>query len=182
MRFRETGRGYLIDLDINLFNFLVNLPPDDLMSNAYFRPSLAKLLGLRCGPKCQIRKNIYYDGHRRLVIGKNVFLNRHAYIDSSGGITIGDNVRFGPEVMLITGDHHMGDSEMRAGEMFKKPIVIEDGCWIGTRAVITAGVTIGRGSIVSAGAVVLRSMPANFLIAGNPARPVSQLVREHNDA
>jgi maltose O-acetyltransferase len=162
-------------LDDVVFNFVVNLLPDEWLCNAHVRPALARLLGLRCGPRVQIRKGIFYEDHRRLVIGSNVFLNRQAYLDAGGGITIGNNVRFGPQVMLVTGSHEIGDPVMRTGPLIAKPIVIGDGCWVGARAFIGPGVTIGEGSIISAGAVVQRSMPANFLIAGNPARPVSPL-------
>ena len=56
-----------------------------------------------------------------------------------------------------------------------KDIVVEDGVWIGTRALICPGVTIGAGSVVAAGAVVIRSVPPNSLIAGVPAKVVRKL-------
>ena len=48
--------------------------------------------------------------------------------------------------------------------------IIESDVWIGTRAVILAGVTIGRGAVVAAGAVVTRSVEPYAIVAGNPAR------------
>jgi len=162
-------------LDDFIFNFVLNLLPDDVVSNSVLRPRLARWLGLRCGFRVQIRDSIFFEDHRKLVIGSNVQLNRKAYIDAGGGITIGDNVRFGPQVMLVTGSHEIGDPSMRTGRLIHKPIIIGDGCWIGAHVFIGPGVTIGNGSIVSAGSVVQRSMPANFLIGGNPARPISPL-------
>ena len=50
------------------------------------------------------------------------------------------------------------------------PVVIEDNVWIGRGAIIMKGVTIGQGSIVVAGSVVMVDVPANTLVAGNPAR------------
>ncbi len=162
-------------LDDFVFNFVINLLPDDVVSNSFVRPFLARLLGLRCGRDVQIRNSIFYEDHRKLVLGSNVLLNRKAHLDAGGGITIGNNVRFGPQVMLVTGSHEVGDPSMRTGPLICKPIVIGDGCWIGAHVFIGPGVTIGNGSIVSAGSIVQRSMPADFLIAGNPARPVSPL-------
>lgn len=162
-------------LDDVVFNFVINLLPDDVLSNSVLRPQLARWFGLTCGTHVQIRNSIFFEHHRRLVIGSNVQLNRKAYIDAGGGITIGDNVRFGPQVMLVTGSHEIGDPSMRTGRLIYKPITIGHGCWIGAHAFIGPGVVIGDGSIVSAGSVVQRSMPANFLIAGNPARPISPL-------
>ncbi len=161
-----------LDPDFVLFNFVMNLWPDNQLCNSHLRPFIARLLGLRCGQDCQIRSRTYFERHRKIDVGKNVFLNRQSYFDAGGGITIGDNVRFGPQVMLITGSHQIGPPEMRAGGVISKEIRVEDGCWIGARVTITAGVTIGKGCVVSAGAVVQRSMPPGFLIAGNPARPL----------
>lgn len=49
-------------------------------------------------------------------------------------------------------------------------VVIEDDVWVGTRAIILAGVTIGRGAVVAAGAVVTKSVPPYAIVGGNPAR------------
>jgi maltose O-acetyltransferase len=171
----KTLLGFVASLDDVFFNLVMNLPPDDVLSDSFVRPVLARMLGLRCGPDAQVRRRIFYEDHRRIVLGTNVHLNRQTYLDAGGGIRIGDNVRFGPQVTLVTGSHETGGASMRTGQLVYKPIVIGDGCWVGARVYIGPGVTIGNGSIISAGAVVQRSMPANVLIAGNPARPVSQL-------
>jgi acetyltransferase-like isoleucine patch superfamily enzyme len=51
-------------------------------------------------------------------------------------------------------------------------VVICDNVWIGMNAVILKGVTIGENSVVAAGAVVTKSVPANAIVAGNPAAVV----------
>jgi acetyltransferase-like isoleucine patch superfamily enzyme len=56
-----------------------------------------------------------------------------------------------------------------------KPVVIEDGSWIGLGAIILPGVTVGHGSIVAAGAVVDEDVPPDSYVAGNPAKVVQQL-------
>jgi acetyltransferase-like isoleucine patch superfamily enzyme len=55
------------------------------------------------------------------------------------------------------------------------PVIIEDNVWIGMNAVILKGVAIGENSVVAAGAVVSKSVPANVVVAGNPAVIVKQL-------
>ena len=55
------------------------------------------------------------------------------------------------------------------------PVVIHDNVWIGMNAVILKGVTIGENAIVAAGSVVSRDVPANVVVAGNPARIVKEL-------
>ena len=56
-----------------------------------------------------------------------------------------------------------------------KPVKIGDNVWIGMNAVILKGVTIGDNSVVAAGSVVSKSIPANVVVAGNPAVVVKEL-------
>ncbi len=55
------------------------------------------------------------------------------------------------------------------------PVVICDNVWIGMNATILKGVTIGENSVVAAGSVVTKSVPANVVVAGNPAVAIRQL-------
>ncbi len=56
-----------------------------------------------------------------------------------------------------------------------RPVRIADNVWIGMNAIILKGVTIGENSVVAAGSVVTRDVPANTVVAGNPAVAVKQL-------
>ena len=58
-----------------------------------------------------------------------------------------------------------------------RPVTIGDNVWIGMHAVILKGVEIGENSVVAAGAVVTKNVPANVVVAGNPANIVRQLQR-----
>ena len=165
----------IFSLDDAIFNFLLNALPDDHFTNCVLRPGLARMLGLRCGPGVQIRKSIYFEWHRDIEVGSDVILNRQCYFDGGGGLRIGNHVRFGPQVMIITGVHEIGGSERRAGRLLKKGIVIGNGCWVGARVTVTGGVHLGDGCVVSSGSVVQRSMSPDYLVAGNPARPLSLL-------
>jgi acetyltransferase-like isoleucine patch superfamily enzyme len=49
------------------------------------------------------------------------------------------------------------------------PVIISDNVWIGMNAILLKGVTIGENSVVAAGSVVTKSVPANTVVAGNPA-------------
>lgn len=55
------------------------------------------------------------------------------------------------------------------------PVIISDNVWIGMNATILKGVTIGENSVVAAGSVVTKSVPANVVVAGNPAVAVKNL-------
>lgn len=80
-------------------------------------------------------------------------------------IEIGEDVIFGPGVILRDSDSHQ-----IVGTNSTSPIIIGDHVWVGTRAIILKGVTIGNGAIIAAGTVVTKDVPNNCLVAGNPAR------------
>ena len=55
------------------------------------------------------------------------------------------------------------------------PIILEENVWVGDRAVVGKGVTIGKNSIVAAGAVVVKDVPKNVVVGGNPAKIIKEL-------
>ncbi|GLB61749.1 acyltransferase [Cytobacillus sp. NCCP-133] len=63
---------------------------------------------------------------------------------------IGDKCAIAPQLMFCTTTHDIGKYS-RAGKLIRKPIIVEDGCWIGTRATILPGVRIGKECIIAAG-------------------------------
>lgn len=84
-------------------------------------------------------------------------------------IRLGRRVTVGHGVALITASHVVGSADARAGKVTASDVDVGDGVWIGANAVILSGVSIGAGAIIGAGAVVTRDVPANVLVAGNPA-------------
>ena len=55
------------------------------------------------------------------------------------------------------------------------PIILEENVWVGDRAVVGKGVRIGKNSIVAAGAVVVKDVPDNVVVGGNPAKIIKEL-------
>lgn len=60
-----------------------------------------------------------------------------------------------------------------------RPVLIEDGVWIGGGSTILPGVTIGKNSVIGAGSVVVKDIPANSIAVGNPCRVIKNI--EDND-
>ena len=87
--------------------------------------------------------------HAGIRIGRRTFLGEETLMRGQGGITVGDNVLFGPRVQVLAVNHVMTDPAkpiMDQG-ITARGIVIEDGCWIGAGAIVLDGVTIGRGLV-----------------------------------
>jgi acetyltransferase-like isoleucine patch superfamily enzyme len=113
-------------------------------------------------------------------IGRRTFIGEGSIIRGQGGVSIGDNVLFGPRVMVLAVNHVFTDPErpiMDQG-ITAEGIRIEDNCWVGAGAIILDGVTVGRGSCIGAGAVVSQSIPPGSLAVGVPARVIRDLVKD----
>jgi acetyltransferase-like isoleucine patch superfamily enzyme len=109
----------------------------------------------------------YSDCGKNIFVGKNVFINSGCRFQDQGGITIGDGVLIGHNVVLATLNHDI-DPRKRS-TMYPAPIVIGENVWIGANVTVVPGVTIGEGAIIAAGAVVTKDVPANVIVGGVPA-------------
>ncbi|MEV6632545.1 DapH/DapD/GlmU-related protein [Actinoplanes sp. NPDC051470] len=81
-------------------------------------------------------------------------------------------MQIGTSVQLLTPTHPVDPEPRRAKWEAARPIVIGDNVWLGSGAIVLAGVTIGENTVVGAGAVVTRDLPANVVAAGSPARVI----------
>jgi acetyltransferase-like isoleucine patch superfamily enzyme len=114
--------------------------------------------------------------------------------DHDGKIEAGDFCLFTPGVRIAAAKHiKIGDGCMFANSCYvsdadwhgiynraepvgnTKPIELKDNVWIGDRAIVGKGVTIGENSIVAAGSVVVKDVPSNVIVGGNPAKIIKDL-------
>ena len=112
--------------------------------------------------------------YNRLRVGNDCYFNVDSFFDLSAPITIGDYVRLGHQVMLMTNTHKMGESICRAGDLECFPVTIGRGAWLGARCTILPGVTVGEGAVVAAGAVVTKDVPPNCIVGGVPAKLIKR--------
>jgi len=138
---------------------------------------LEQLLG-QIGQNSIIEPPFYCAYGRNIYIGEHVFLNVLCTILDCNEVHIGHDVMIGPNVQIYTAAHELQAEARIRGWEVAKPIVIEDNVWIGGGAILLPGVSIGRNAVVGAGAVVSRSVPANIVVAGNPARVIREIVQE----
>ncbi|MCW3037492.1 MAG: galactoside O-acetyltransferase [Actinobacteria bacterium] len=135
---------------------------------------LAELLG-SLGEGTYIRAPFYCDYGYQTFVGARAFANFGLVALDVAPIRIGDDVQIGPNVQLLTPTHPVEPDARRAGVEGGRPITIGDNVWLGGGVIVCPGVTIGENSVVGAGAVVVKSLPANVLAVGNPARAIRSL-------
>jgi len=110
-----------------------------------------------------------FGGH--IHFGEHCSLNRSGYVWGGGGVDIGNMVRIGPRVNIMSNNHNFEDRSrpiMEQGFALGK-IVIEDDVWIGANVTILPKVTVGQGAVVGAGAVVTKDVAPYTIVAGVPA-------------
>ena len=135
---------------------------------------------VRVGPKVILhhRVQLLAQPGARIVIGAKTFLNTGSIVAASESISIGEDVLFGPNVCVVDADHEFADPDVaiaRQGMRRRGPIVIGDGAWIATGAVVLGGTEIAPRSVVAANAVVRGIFPKRAVLAGSPAKVIRLL-------
>ena len=109
---------------------------------------------------------------RGLKVGKNFIMHDQCMIDECHcwHIEIGDDVVLAPRVHILA---HDASTKLYLNHTKVKNTVIGNRVFIGAESVLLPGVHIGDNAIVGAGSVVTKSIPANSVAAGNPARVIA---------
>jgi putative colanic acid biosynthesis acetyltransferase WcaF len=138
-----------------------------------WRNWLLRLFGAKIGKHVNIRSTVRVTYPWKLSIGDHVWIGDDCVLYNLGEITIGNNVALAHKVYLNTGGH---DYQKTTFDIFSKPVVLEDQCWLTNDVYIAPGVTIGKGTIIAARSSVLTSMPEGKICAGTPAKPIKDRI------
>tara|TARA_B100000686_G_C16794342_1_gene981153 strand:- start:3 stop:467 length:465 start_codon:yes stop_codon:yes gene_type:complete len=122
------------------------------------------LEGAIIGDHCNICSHCFIEND--VVIGDNVTVK--SGVQLWDGVRIEDSVFIGPNA-AFTNDKHPRSKHYP--EYFLQTKVMK-GASIGANATICPGVTIGENAMVGAGAVVVKDVPANATVVGNPAKVI----------
>lgn len=137
------------------------------------RELFSKLTASKIDESCFIIPPFHTEFGKNTKIGKNVFINSCCRFQDNGGIEIGDKTMIGPNVTIVTVNHEI-NPETRINAI-PKPVKIGKNVWIGAGCTILPGVTIGENSVIGAGSVVTKDVPANIVVAGNPAKLIKKI-------
>jgi maltose O-acetyltransferase len=143
--------------------------------NATPEEQFLRELFARVGAEPFVEPPFFCDYGTNTSIGDHFYANTGCIFLDSAPVTIGDRVLFGPAVQLLAVTHPL-DAKLRAqGLEHAEPIAIGDDAWLGGGVIVLPGVTIGDRAVVGAGSVVTRDVPADTVVAGNPARVIRSL-------
>ena len=164
VKMRQEARGFLDEL---------NRSVQDVKDAE--RLALCHKLFSKVGDGLWLQPPFYCDYGKNIEVGSDVYFNFNCIVLDVAKVTIGSNVRIGPNVQIYTASHPVNVDERNSGQEFGKSINIRDNVWIGGNALICPGVSVGENSIISAGAVVTKDVPSNVIVGGNPAKLIRDL-------
>ena len=119
-----------------------------------------------------------YGSKDRLHISQSAKVADTLFNTFSGNIYVHDHVFTGHNVSILTGTHDCrltGVKRMNDIPVEGRDIIIEQGVWVSSNALIIGPCTIGTNSVIAAGAVVSRDVPKNVIVAGCPAKIIKTL-------
>jgi len=125
-----------------------------------------RAFGARIGKGVYVKPGVNVKFPWYLMIGDHSWIGENSWIDNLAQVTIGSHVCISQDVYLCTGNH---DWTTRNMKLFRRPITLQDGCWVGARSTVCPGVTVGTAAVTAAGSVVTRDVPAYEIWSGNPA-------------
>jgi maltose O-acetyltransferase len=138
-------------------------------------PGVLRLLGACIGERPFLKPGLRIIAPggdlRGLTLGDNVHFGSDVLLDLSAPITIGDNVAVGARVSIVTASTTHPGSEAEAGQ----PVVIHDGALIATSVVLQPGTIVGRNAVVAAQTLIDRPVAPRSIVAGSPSRVVGSV-------
>lgn len=141
------------------------------------RALLEDLLG-HVGAGCEVRGPLRVDLGEQLHLGDRVVVEGGLVVGDAAQVTVGDDVRVGHDVRLLTVTLPLDAGQRRDGWRVARPVTVGSDVWLGDGVTVLPGVTVGAGTVVGAGSVVTRDLPAGVLAVGNPAAVIRQLVAD----
>lgn len=130
------------------------------------KTALLRLFGAKIGKNVLIMPSVNIRYPWKLKIGNNSWIGEEAWIMNLADVTISNNVCVSQGAMLLTGNHDYSDP---AFPQVNKPVILEEGVWIGAKSVVCPGVKCKSHSILSAGSTTSKDLEAFSIYRGNPA-------------
>jgi putative colanic acid biosynthesis acetyltransferase WcaF len=135
--------------------------------------ALLRWFGATVGEGVVIKPSVNIKYPWRLKLGNHVWIGEKVWIDNLGDVEIADNCVLSQGSMLLSGSH---DFTRTTFNVQVDRIVLEEGVWIGARAIVYMGTTCMSHSILGANSIALKDMDPYSIYYGNPAVKVSDRI------
>ncbi|MER2998322.1 WcaF family extracellular polysaccharide biosynthesis acetyltransferase [Pontibacter populi] len=129
---------------------------------------LLRLFGAKIGQGVVIKPAVNIKYPWLLEVGNFVWVGENVWIDNLTHVCIKDNVTLSQGAMLLTGSHNYKKSTF---DLLVSGITLEEGCWIGAKAIVCPGVTCRSHSVLAASSVATQELETYTIYQGNPAIP-----------
>lgn len=163
----DVGKPLLIQVVWYLFSILFLKNP--LILNSKVKVILLRLFGAKVGLGVYIKPCVNIKYPWKLVVGNHTWIGEQVWIDNLSKVTIGSNVCLSQGALLLTGSH---DHTKTTFDFMGNEIVLEDGVWIGAKAIVLGGVICKSHSILGSGGVAETNLEEHTIYKGNPAIPM----------
>jgi putative colanic acid biosynthesis acetyltransferase WcaF len=134
---------------------------------------LLKLFGARIGAGLIIKPSVNIKSPWLLNVGAHCWIGEHVWIDNLVPVSLGDNCCLSQGAMLLTGNHNYKKSTF---DLITGEIHLEEGVWIGAKAVVCPGVKCRSHALLTVGSVATSTLEAYSIYQGNPAQKVRERV------
>ena len=131
-----------------------------------FRIAILSVFGAKLGIGIVLKPSISIKYPWLLSIGDHTWIGENVWIDNLVQVTIGNNVCISQGAMLLTGNHNYKKSSF---DLITGEIILEDGVWIGAKAIVCPGVKCGSHAILTVGSVATKDLEPYGIYQGNPA-------------
>jgi acetyltransferase-like isoleucine patch superfamily enzyme len=151
-----------------------SIAPDVKLGKGVKLSKFINMYGCEVGDDTKI--GAFVEIQKGASVGQRCKISSHTFICE--GVTIEDNVFIGHGVMFINDIYPRATANgalQTEADWKVERTIIKNGASIGTGATILANVTIGENAIVGAGSVVTKNVPANCIVAGNPAKVLRKI-------
>jgi acetyltransferase-like isoleucine patch superfamily enzyme len=159
-------------------NEFVSIAPSVKLGKDVRLSKFINLYGCEIGDETKI--GAFVEIQKNATVGKRCKISSHTFVCE--GVEIQDNVFIGHSVTFINDSYPRattgsGDLQTEADWRVEKTVVSK-GASIGSGSTILSNVNIGENAIVGAGSMVTKNVPANAVVAGNPAKVLRYLTQE----
>lgn len=132
---------------------------------------LLKLFGAKIGKGVIIKPNVNIKYPWNLSIGNYVWVGESVWIDNLGKVSIADNACLSQGAMLVCGNHNYKKTGF---DLTVQDIMLEEGVWIGAKAIVCSGVICRSHSVLAVSSVAVNDLEAYSIYQGNPALKTKQ--------